>query len=240
MNAMWQGKKKAVTFSYDDGTTQDARLIYLLDQYRLKATFNLNSGRFGRDDRLEIGQEKQSIAHIKYRADEIKNRYSNHEVAAHGVDHLFLPDLSEEEIIHEVEDDRLALSDLVGYEVVGYAYSCREVDDERIRRILRDKTGVKYCRAVNETGRFDLPQDLYCIHASEHHLSHSPAETEALVRRFLETDSETPQLLYIWGHSFELDIDPSRWDRVKHLFELLSGHEDVFYGTNRQIFLKED
>ena len=39
-----QGKKKAVTFSYDDGTVQDVRLIELLDKYGLKSTFNLCSG----------------------------------------------------------------------------------------------------------------------------------------------------------------------------------------------------
>lgn len=37
-------KLKAVTFSYDDGTTQDIRLIELLNKYGLKCTFNLNSG----------------------------------------------------------------------------------------------------------------------------------------------------------------------------------------------------
>ena len=33
---MWQGKKKAVTFSFDDGVTQDIRLIEILNKYGLK------------------------------------------------------------------------------------------------------------------------------------------------------------------------------------------------------------
>ena len=33
---MWNGKNKAVTFSYDDGITQDKRLIKLFDKYGLK------------------------------------------------------------------------------------------------------------------------------------------------------------------------------------------------------------
>ena len=41
---MWNGKRKAVTFSYDDGVTQDRQLVELLNRYGLKATFNLNSG----------------------------------------------------------------------------------------------------------------------------------------------------------------------------------------------------
>ena len=33
---------KGITFSYDDGVTQDRRLISLLNRYGMKATFNLN------------------------------------------------------------------------------------------------------------------------------------------------------------------------------------------------------
>ena len=41
---MWNGKKKAVTFSYDDGVTQDCRLVEMMNTYGVKGTFNLNSG----------------------------------------------------------------------------------------------------------------------------------------------------------------------------------------------------
>ena len=41
---MWNGKKKAVTFCYDDGVTQDRRLVEMMNTYGVKGTFNLNSG----------------------------------------------------------------------------------------------------------------------------------------------------------------------------------------------------
>ncbi len=41
---MWDGKKKAVTFSYDDGVVYDRRLVGIFNKYGLKCTFNLNSG----------------------------------------------------------------------------------------------------------------------------------------------------------------------------------------------------
>ena len=44
---MINGKKKAITFSYDDGVTQDIRFIELLNKYGLKCTFNLNSDLLG-------------------------------------------------------------------------------------------------------------------------------------------------------------------------------------------------
>ncbi|MBQ8687026.1 MAG: polysaccharide deacetylase, partial [Ruminococcus sp.] len=36
--------KKAITFSYDDGVEQDVKLLEILNEYGLKATFNLNTG----------------------------------------------------------------------------------------------------------------------------------------------------------------------------------------------------
>ena len=41
---MWNGKLKAVTFSYDDGVMMDKRLVEIFNRYGMKATFNLNSG----------------------------------------------------------------------------------------------------------------------------------------------------------------------------------------------------
>ena len=36
---MWNGKKKAITFSFDDGVAQDIRLVEILNKYNLKGTF---------------------------------------------------------------------------------------------------------------------------------------------------------------------------------------------------------
>ena len=47
MNFKDSGKMKAVTFSYDDGVTQDIHLIEMLSRYGLRCTFNLNSELLG-------------------------------------------------------------------------------------------------------------------------------------------------------------------------------------------------
>ena len=51
---MYNGKNKAITFSYDDGLMQDIRMIEIFNKYNLKGTFNLNSGLLGNRDMLEI------------------------------------------------------------------------------------------------------------------------------------------------------------------------------------------
>ena len=49
----FEGKFKAITFSFDDGVTQDIRLIEILNKYGLKATFNLNSSCLGMEGELD-------------------------------------------------------------------------------------------------------------------------------------------------------------------------------------------
>lgn len=57
---MWNGKKKAVTFSYDDGVVQDIRFVELLNKYELKCTFNLNSGIMNKSGEFEIKGQKSA------------------------------------------------------------------------------------------------------------------------------------------------------------------------------------
>jgi len=64
---MLNGKKKAITFSFDDGTMQDVRLFEILNKYGLKATFNINSGLLGVSGVLEGG-----ILHNKVDASQVK------------------------------------------------------------------------------------------------------------------------------------------------------------------------
>lgn len=78
-----QGRRKAFTLSYDDGITQDRRLIAMLDKYGVKATFNLNPGLFGQHGTVAAG--KKEVPHIKVTAEEAAQLYAGHEVAAHGV-----------------------------------------------------------------------------------------------------------------------------------------------------------
>ena len=70
---MFNGKMKAVTFSYDDGVTQDRRLIDLFNKYNLKATFNINSELLGTDNHLIICDN--TISHVKPRACEVSGSY---------------------------------------------------------------------------------------------------------------------------------------------------------------------
>lgn len=230
---MFPGRKmKAVTFSYDDAVTQDQRLITLFNRYGLKATFNLNSGLLGQPGSLL--REDVTVAHVKPRPCEIQRIYRGHEVAAHTLTHPFLPDESDEEIIRQVEQDRLALSKLVGYEVKGFAYPGGGVNfNEHVANIIRQNTGVKYCRTTVSTLNFDLQDDLYIFKPTVYHHQQWD-EMERLADEFIALQPDKPQLFYIWGHAYEFDIH-NDWDRFERFLQKIAGHNDIFYGTNSEV-----
>ena len=66
----FNGKNKAITFSYDDGILQDIRLIELLNKYNLKSTFNLNSAQLG--DRGMLVREGKQINFNKIPKEDVK------------------------------------------------------------------------------------------------------------------------------------------------------------------------
>ena len=224
-------KNKFLTFSYDDGVVQDRRLIALLDKYGLKATFNISSGWLGKTHHfLWKGEE---FTHQKVNREEVAELYRNHEVAAHTLTHPKLPLLSDEEILFQVEQDRKDLSGLVGYEVVGMAYpGATNNHDERTEGIIRAHTRIRYCRTVDDCHSFAIPDNLYEIRPTVHHLA---PDVLQLCEQFVQMKAEKPQLLYIWGHSYELDLE-DKWEQVEELFKLLSGHDDIVYGTNSAVF----
>ncbi len=231
---MWNGKNKAVTFSYDDSITQDKRLIKLFDKYGLKCTFNLNSGLLGQEGYLDCEGERVSFNHVK--PEEVRELYAGHEIASHTLTHPALRDCSEEEIFRQVENDRLRLCELAGYEVVGFAYPGGTGCVGNSDKIIREKTGVKYARTTSSTYSFDLQDDLILFNPTVYHHGEWDA-LFSLGRKFLALDTDEPQLFYIWGHAFEFDIHDT-WDRMEEFCRLISGKNDIFYGTNKEVLLE--
>ncbi len=231
---MFQGKMKAVTFSYDDGVTQDKRLVKLLNKYGLKATFNLNSEMLGQKQICLHGEKE--VHHDKIQPEEVKSLYEGHEVAAHTLNHPHLTTIEDDqEVIRQVEEDRKNLSCLVGYEVVGMAYPGGGVNnDDRVAKLIREHTGVKYSRTTSSNKSFDPQTNLYRFNPTVSHLDWEGMYE--LGEKFLAMKAQTPQIFYIWGHSYEFDIDDS-WDKFEEFCKFISGKADVFYGTNKEILL---
>ncbi|MBP5252678.1 MAG: polysaccharide deacetylase family protein, partial [Lachnospiraceae bacterium] len=76
-----EGRFKALTMSYDDGRTQDRRLVELFNKYGIKGTFHLNSGWMD-PELVEMRKEAVSL-------------YEGHEIATHSLTHPTLSRLSD-------------------------------------------------------------------------------------------------------------------------------------------------
>ena len=229
---------KAITFSFDDGVEQDKRLIELFDRYGLKGTFNINSGMFGMDtchDAMLFG-EMRTFRNHRIPRDEIKQVYKNHEVAAHSVSHPILPSLSNEDVIFQMREDEKTLGEITDCHINGFAYPggyC-EYYNERVKHLIRDYTGLYYGRTAKSCYSFDMPADLMMFHPT---ISHREIETrDKLADEFLKLETEKPKIFYIWGHSYELDVDEKIWEQFERFCEMIAGKDDVFYGTNDQVF----
>ena len=229
---MWNGKMKAVTFSFDDGVTQDIRTIEILNKYGLRGTFNLNSALLGLHGTLERNGKTATYNKIEPR--DVRSVYEGHEVAVHTLSHPPLLDIPDETLVFQTEEDRLALSELAGYEVVGMAYPFGHCN-EHIANVLREKTGVKYSRTVKSTKSFDLQNDLLLFNPSVYFI-HAD-DMFSLGEKFIELKCTEPKLFYIWGHTYEMDADYISWEKFEEFCRMISGKDDIFYGTNKEILL---
>ena len=234
---MFNGKMKAVTFSYDDGVTQDVRLIELFNKYGVKATFNLNSELLGHPGSLL--RENVRISHNKNKPEDIRHIYAGHEIAGHTLRHPRLPDIPDDaEVIRQVERDRLNLSELAGYEVVGFAYPCGGQNfDHRVSELIKHNTGIKYARNIISNHSFKLQDNLHEFCPTVYHHGEWDKLFE-LADKFVSLKAEEPSIFYIWGHASEFDIE-NTWDRFEELLKIISGKNDIFYGTNREVLLGE-
>ncbi|MBE6618311.1 MAG: polysaccharide deacetylase [Ruminococcaceae bacterium] len=219
---MFDGKMKAVTFSYDDAPFQDRRLVEIFNKYGLKCTFNVNTGLFGCGHRTIMPEEMPAL-------------YRGHEIAVHTVTHPHLEQIDEDErIVSEIENDRKRLEEIMGYPIIGMAYPFGTYND-KIVDLMATRTGVKYSRTTKATFNFDTQTDLLRFHPTCHHKTDRLFD---LARNFIEMKPDKPQVFYIWGHSYEFDREEGQWERFEEFCKLISGHDDIFYGTNSETLIK--
>ncbi len=223
------GKAKAVTFSFDDGCPADERLAKLFDTYGMKGTFNF-------------------CAESAFTKEQIQEFFlsKGHEIANHGAYHRANGNTRPIEGIRDVLDCRLALEEICGQIIRGMAYPDSGITRmgsfisyEQIKQYLTE-LDIAYARTLNgDNDRFELPQDFHRWMPSAKY--NNPHIME-YVDKFLNLDLSTnvyhaarqSRLLYIWGHSFELDNN-HHWEHIEEICRKLSHNDEIWYATNIEI-----
>ena len=219
------GKKKAFNVTYDDGVLQDVRFVELLNRYRLKGTFNLNSALM--ENGFEWVHETGCVVK-RLGVDVVKSLYAGHEVASHTLNHPYMHDLSKEGILWELSQDKRNLEALFGEEIKGFAVPFDYYSD-LIEACVRE-CGFAYGRISEMSYSFRPQNDYYRWKAT---VFHCEGCLEELTYQFAETEEELA-LFQIAGHSYDLDTE-NMWDRMETIFQTISGQEDILPMTTIEI-----
>lgn len=219
--------RKAVTFSYDDGVSQDRHLVDIFNAYGMKATFNLNTGIQSEESYFVI--EGVPI-HRMNQEDGLVELYRGHEIAVHGLTHASPTELKQQELEREFLTDAKNIERIYGKYPVGMAYAYGNYNDAVLSYL--QEIGIRYGRTVECSYSFAMPEDPMRLQATCHHNDERLFE---LAEQFLAAEpiEDAPMLFYVWGHSYEFAVH-NNWERMEKLCRILSGHEDIFYGTNAE------
>ncbi len=236
------GKKRALTFSFDDGYPQDLRVIYSLNKYGMHGTFNLCSQRcsspaFAKD-------ATKGITQLWEPSEAFRAAYNCHEIASHTLTHLNLTELKTEEKRRQIVEDIKALSTLAGYTVHGFVSPFNQFDGEVIE--IARSAGARHHRTGGRDVSFIPPKDFMHWTPTAHVCDLYDNDGKKLINDFFESQEELAVMM-IWGHSYEHNVynnwaTPNwtgcehRWDFFeKELIPTLGGRDDIWYATCLEI-----
>ena len=225
-----EGKSKALILSYDDGRTEDRRLVKLMNQYGLIGTFHLNSNKLGQISYLTKA--------------EIKGLFIGHEVSVHTANHPNLTALSKIDVVYEVVEDRKELERLVNYPVRGMAYPFGNYNDSVVKNIKG--LGIEYARTVYDSYDFNIPENFLQWRPTTHQFRkaysepNNPENDRRELEHFYQTINEFLQtqelaLLDVWGHSWEIGDNENKWNETEKFFKMISKNPTIYYAKQIDI-----
>ncbi|MDR3249061.1 MAG: hypothetical protein LBT39_09790 [Treponema sp.] len=93
--------------------------------------------------------------------------------------------------------------------------------------------GLGYARGVKSSYAFDVPGELLTYQPT---CKHTDPKLMELAEAFIKLKPTSPQVFYLWGHSYEFDTDRN-WQAIEEFCRLLANRDDIFYATNAQALL---
>lgn len=228
------GKFKAVTLSYDDGNLSDLKLIEIINKYKLKGTFNINSSAVDKPGKLSRKHIEENIIQ------------GGHEIAIHGERHI-APGVGRSElVIADILNCRRFLENSFDTIVRGMAYP-----DSGIMKLHNENTveniksyikslGIAYARVWGkDNSEFMLPDDFLIWSPTAHHEN---PHLKEYVEKFLMLEEKNfrtwarhPRLFFLWGHSSEFAAN-NNWNILEDFCKRISFREDTWYATNIEIY----
>lgn len=232
--------KKFFTLSFDDGITQDLKVIEILKKYDVKCiSFNINTGLYGANwDWVGPAIGDPSIPHQRFTEEELKTGiYDGYEVLVHTLNHPSLKnyDKRANQIKKEVGKDADNIEELTGVRPVGMAWpgGDTEYTDKTIELVL-ENTDIRFARGTTSTYSFALP---------EYFMKWMPTcsivdpRCLTLAQEFIDAECTEDMLFYVWGHAYELDLNGGQgYETFEQLVKMMSEAEGVYLVTNTEFY----
>jgi peptidoglycan/xylan/chitin deacetylase (PgdA/CDA1 family) len=200
--------------SWDDGHPLDERVAELLGKHGLKGTFFLPM-------RNREGLPVMDPAAAR----RLNERY---EVGSHTLDHAYLWNLDEQEVVNQVKGGKAALEDVLGSRVNAFCYPGGQLNSS-IRGVVKG-AGFRSARTI-ENFRLEAGSDPYMIPTTlqfyphrrtvllrnfvkrGHYMLRAPALIElcstrdwfAAILGLLRKSASSDDVFHLWGHSWELE-----------------------------------
>ncbi len=229
---------KYFTLSFDDGITQDLRLIELLKKYDVKCcSFNINTGLFGVEwESVGSDHNRPDVTHIRFTEEQIRaGIYDGFDVQVHALTHATLKEFDDdiEGLKREINGDADNIEAITGTRPIGMAWPGNDgfYTDTTIDLIL-EHTDIRFARGTTSTYGFDLPE-----HFMKWMPTCSVVDTRVLMRArsFINAEAEEDMLFYVWGHSYDLDIH-NKWDTFEELLRMMTEAEDICFITTTDFY----
>ena len=107
--------------------------------------------------------------------------------------------------------------------------------DDRVKKLVAERTGIRFARTTTSTHDFLPQEDLYAFKPTVYH-HREWDEMFRLGKEFIDLKTDEPRVFYVWGHAYEFDIG-NTWDRFEEFLKMMSRRDDIAYLTNRQAIL---
>jgi len=231
--------KKYFTMSFDDGITQDKRIIEILKKYDVDCcTFMVNTeGLYGVDWGAAVSAMiGKPVDHLRFTEEELRSGiYDGFDVQCHTRNHPSLKayDNDVEILKNEVQGNADDLADIFGYKPIGMAWpgGDNEYTEKTIELVLKN-TDIRYARGINSTYTYNLPEQFMtwqptCPVTDAHLLTYT--------QNFINAEPTEDMLFYVWGHGYELQ-GFDLYDEFERMIKMISRRDDIILVTNTEFY----
>ena len=229
---------KYFTFSFDDGVTQDLRIVDIFKKHGFRAcTFFINTGLLGAEwDWVGAQFGRPDVTHHRFTEEQLRSGiYDGFDVEVHTLHHPALRDYEDqpEKITEEVQGDAENIKRIFGKAPVGMSWPGSEANGtEKVISVILETTGVRYSRGVMPTYDFRLPERFMIWRPT---CSLSDERVLELADSFRSYKPEDDAIFYVWCHGYELDIFNS-YEKLEKLISKMTEADDVICADNTQIY----